>query len=113
MNISKFTQKSIQAVQDLEKVAYEYGNQEVEQEHLLYALLSEPELMPPISSHTLRHTGCTRLGENNVNPKVMQYVMGHSDAQITMNVYNHIAEKSHVENEMSKMNLPETVPAVV
>ena len=27
----------------------------------------EPELMPPISSHTLRHTGCTRLGENNVN----------------------------------------------
>ena len=59
--------------------------------------------MPPISSHTLRHTGCTRLGENNVNPKVMQYVMGHSDAQITMNVYNHIAEKSHVENEMSKI----------
>ena len=36
----------------------------------------EPELMPSISSHTLRHTGCTRLGENNVNPKVMQYVMG-------------------------------------
>ena len=36
----------------------------------------EPELMPPISSHTLRHTGCTRLSENNVNPKVMQYVMG-------------------------------------
>ena len=43
MNISKFTQKSIQAVQDLEKVAYEYGNQEVEQEHLLYALLSQED----------------------------------------------------------------------
>ena len=73
----------------------------------------ELNLMPSISSRTLRHTGCTRLGENNVNPKVMQYVMGHSDAHITMNVYNHIAEKSHVENEMSKMHLPETVPAVV
>ena len=73
----------------------------------------ELNLMPSISSHTLRHTGCTRLGENNVNPKVMQYVMGHSDAQITMNVYNHISDKSHVENEMSKMNLPGTVPAVV
>ena len=36
----------------------------------------ELNLMPSISSHTLRHTGCTRLGENNVNPKVMQYVMG-------------------------------------
>nr|WP_288899601.1 ATP-dependent chaperone ClpB [uncultured Blautia sp.] len=43
MNISKFTQKSIQAVQNLEKVAYEYGNQEVEQEHLLYALLSQED----------------------------------------------------------------------
>ena len=43
MNISKFTQKSIQAVQDLEKVAYEFGNQEVEQEHLLYALLHQDD----------------------------------------------------------------------
>ena len=43
MNISKFTQKSVQAVQDLEKIAYEYGNQEVEQEHLLYALLSQED----------------------------------------------------------------------
>ena len=43
MNISKFTQKSVQAVQDLEKIAYEYGNQEVEQEHLLYALLTQED----------------------------------------------------------------------
>ena len=43
MNISKFTQKSVQAVQDLEKVAYEYGNQEVEQQHLLYALLTQED----------------------------------------------------------------------
>ena len=43
MNISKFTQKSVQAVQDLEKVAYEYGTQEVEQEHLLYALLTQED----------------------------------------------------------------------
>lgn len=39
MNISKFTQKSIEAVQDCEKLAYEYGNQEIEQEHLLLSLL--------------------------------------------------------------------------
>ncbi len=43
MNISKFTQKSIQAVQDLEKTAYEFGNQEIEQEHLLYALLHQED----------------------------------------------------------------------
>ena len=43
MNISKFTQKSIQAVNDLEKIAYEFGNQEVEQEHLLYSLLTQED----------------------------------------------------------------------
>jgi len=40
MNISKFTQKSLQVVQNCEKIAYEYGNQEIDQEHLLYALLT-------------------------------------------------------------------------
>ena len=40
MNISKFTQKSMQAVERCEKLAYEYGNQEIEQEHLLYGLLT-------------------------------------------------------------------------
>lgn len=43
MNISKFTQKSIQAVNDLEKIAMEAGNQEIEQEHLLYALLHQED----------------------------------------------------------------------
>ena len=39
MNISKFTQKSIEAVNGCEKLAYEFGNQEIDQEHLLYSLL--------------------------------------------------------------------------
>ena len=43
MNISKFTQKSLQAVNDLEKIAYQFGNQEIEQEHLLYALLHQED----------------------------------------------------------------------
>ncbi|MBQ2922753.1 MAG: ATP-dependent chaperone ClpB [Tyzzerella sp.] len=43
MNINKFTQNSLQAVQAMEKVAYEYGNQEIEQEHLLYALLTQDD----------------------------------------------------------------------
>ncbi|MDE6387928.1 MAG: ATP-dependent chaperone ClpB [Lachnospiraceae bacterium] len=40
MNLTKFTQKSIQSVEQCEKLAYEYGNQEIEQEHLLYSLLT-------------------------------------------------------------------------
>ena len=43
MNISKFTQKSLQAVQVLEKTAYDFGNQEIEQEHLLYNLLHQDD----------------------------------------------------------------------
>ncbi len=43
MNIQKFTQKSVEAIQDCEKLAYEYGNQEIEQEHLLMALLRQQD----------------------------------------------------------------------
>ncbi|MCI9139932.1 ATP-dependent chaperone ClpB [bacterium 1XD42-8] len=57
MNIRKFTQKSIQAVNDCEKWAYEYGNQELEQEHLLFALLKTEDslilkLMEKMEIHT-------------------------------------------------------------
>ena len=40
MNISKFTQKSIEAIQNTEKIANQYGNQEIDQEHLIYALVN-------------------------------------------------------------------------
>ena len=43
MNIQKFTQKSVEAINDSEKLAYEYGNQEIEQEHLLVALLQQED----------------------------------------------------------------------
>ena len=43
MNISKFTQKSMQAINQLEKIAYDFGNQEIEQEHLLYSLLHQED----------------------------------------------------------------------
>ncbi|MBR6328797.1 MAG: ATP-dependent chaperone ClpB [Lachnospiraceae bacterium] len=47
MNISKFTQKSMQAINDCEKIAYEYGNQEVEQEHLLLSLMRQEDGLIP------------------------------------------------------------------
>ncbi|MBO5279352.1 MAG: AAA family ATPase, partial [Lachnospiraceae bacterium] len=43
MNISKFTQKSLEAVNGMEKLAYEYGNQEIDEEHLLYSLLTQED----------------------------------------------------------------------
>ena len=47
MNIQKFTQKSVEAINDCEKLAYEYGNQEIEQEHLLAALLRQEDGLIP------------------------------------------------------------------
>ena len=47
MNIQKFTQKSIEAINNCEKLAYEYGNQEIEQEHLLVALMQQEDGLIP------------------------------------------------------------------
>ncbi len=47
MNINRFTQKSMQAVQDCEKLAYDYGHQEITQEHLLYCLLGDADGLIP------------------------------------------------------------------
>ncbi len=62
------------------------------------------ELMPHISAHSLRHTGCTRMAEQGLDMKVVQYVMGHANVGVTMEVYNHITEQARVEKEIAKMN---------
>ena len=61
-----------------------------------------PELLPQISAHILRHTGCTRMAEAGVDPKVLQYIMGHNNIAVTMDVYNHVSEERN-RKEMKKM----------
>ena len=48
--------------------------------------------MPHITPHTLRHTFCKRLAQKNMNPKNLQYIMGHSNITITLNLYAHASE---------------------
>lgn len=57
-----------------------------------------------ISAHVLRHTGCTRDAEDGMDIKVLQYIMGHSNTQITNNFYNHVSEE-RAKNEI--INLAE------
>lgn len=59
-------------------------------------------VLPHISAHNLRHTGCTRMAEAGVDPKVLQYIMGHSRISVTMEVYNHISPDRN-RKEMDKM----------
>ena len=49
------------------------------------------EQLPKISPHVLRHTFCTRLANKNINPKSLQYIMGHADINITLNLYAHVS----------------------
>lgn len=61
----------------------------------------KPEPMPPISCHTFRHTACTRLAECHIDIKTLQEFMGHSDINVTMNVYNHVDDK-RMANEIMR-----------
>ena len=48
--------------------------------------------LPKITPHTLRHTFCTRLAQKKMNPKNLQYIMGHSSITITLDLYAHASE---------------------
>lgn len=61
------------------------------------------ELFPKMSAHTMRHTFCTRMSENGMDLKALQYVMGHSNINVTMQIYNHVTDMARIEREMAKM----------
>lgn len=44
----------------------------------------------PITPHVCRHTYCTNMAKSGMNPKALQYLMGHSDISVTLNVYTHV-----------------------
>lgn len=52
----------------------------------------KPELLPHITAHTLRHTFCTRLCEHEKDLAVIQHLMGHSDIETTLTIYDHISQ---------------------
>lgn len=70
------------------------------------------ELLPKISAHCLRHTACTNMARNGMNIKVIQYILGHSDSSVTMDVYNHLNNNIDIRNEVLRIetNLENTVP---
>lgn len=61
------------------------------------------EQIPHLSAHILRHTGCTLLASAGMDIKALQAVMGHADASVTMNIYNH-AGFERTEKEMQRLD---------
>ena len=58
--------------------------------------------MPNITPHVCRHTYCSNMAKSGMNPKTLQYLMGHSDISVTMNVYTHIGFDD-AEEELRRM----------
>lgn len=46
--------------------------------------------LPPITPHVCRHTFCSNMAKSGMNPKTLQYIMGHSDISVTLNTYTHL-----------------------
>lgn len=58
--------------------------------------------LPNVSPHVLRHTFCTKLANQNMNPKSLQYLMGHSNIAITLNLYTH-ASIDGIQEELQRL----------
>ena len=67
-----------------------------------YRKLHPDKPLPHITPHVLRHTFCTTYANNGMDIKNLQYLMGHSDAGITLNVYTH-ASYDHAADQMAKI----------
>ena len=70
--------------------------------------------LPPVTPHICRHTYCTNMANSGMNPKTLQYLMGHSSIEVTMNVYTHLGladAKREVDRleamMMQRKNLPD------
>ena len=77
--------------------------------------------MPNIPPHVCRHTYCSNMAKSGMNPKTLQYLMGHSDIGVTLNTYTHLGledavdelkrveELENARKEMEKINGEGTV----
>ena len=62
--------------------------------------------LPKITPHVCRHTYCSNMAKSGMNPKVIQYLMGHSDISVTLNTYTHL-KLEDAKEEMDKLNAAE------
>ena len=58
--------------------------------------------MPNITPHICRHTYCSNMAKSGMNPKTLQYLMGHSDIGVTLNTYTHLGLED-AEDELKHM----------
>ena len=74
-------------------------------QHILqkYNKIYKQEL-PKIMPHVCRYTYCSNMAKSGINPKTLQYLMGHSDISVTLNIYTHVKFEDAKE-DLAKVNL--------
>ena len=72
----------------------QHAREKYNKEHLLQ--------LPLITPHVCRHTYCSNMAKVGMNPKTLQYLMGHSDIGVTMNTYTHLGLED-AKDEMIRM----------
>ena len=60
--------------------------------------------MPKVTPHVCRHTYCSNMAKTGINPKSLQYLMGHADISVTLNTYTHVRFEDAKE-ELQKLKL--------
>ena len=68
------------------------------------------EQMPNITPHICRHTYCSNMAKAGMNPKTLQYLMGHSDIGVTLNTYTHLGLED-AEDELERIKQMENARA--
>lgn len=63
--------------------------------------------LPPVTPHVCRHTFCSNMAKKGMNVKALQYIMGHSNISVTLNVYTHLKYMDAEKEMLEILNLPE------
>lgn len=73
---------------DMPKVALHWGK------YMEYIIVKYNKIyriqMPKVTPHVCRHTFCSNMAKSGMNPKILQYIMGHADISVTLNTYTHV-----------------------
>jgi len=70
------------------------------------------EQLPKITAHTFRHNFCTRMANAGMNPKALQYIMGHANITMTLGYYAHASFES-AKAEMERIEAEKAAPASI
>ncbi len=84
----------------LKKIVEDYNKEEMDKAEIEKR---KAQLLPNITSHILRHTGCTRAAERGMDIRVLQDIMGHNNIKTTMKVYNHV-DDARLQREMERLD---------